>query len=294
VLDKERFPRLKLCAGWITPEVVRDLRLEIAEYPHSFLSFRRLHWHLRGLRLPVPCVQHSIRRVEFDAWLLERSGAEVIQHNVRDISRDGDDFVIDGVFRCRHLIGAGGTSCPVRRSLFDTAMPRARALQTVTLELEFPYDWRDPDCHLWFFEHGLPGYSWYVPKASGWLNVGVGAMAARLKRRGENVRQHWNNLASKLSSQFGIRMPSDPTGYSYYLRGPQGPARIGNAFVTGDAAGLATRDLCEGIGPAIRSGQLAAKSVLSGAPYHLGNVTGSSLGGGLVTRWMDWAFTRGA
>ncbi len=25
VLDKETFPRLKLCAGWITPEVVRDL-----------------------------------------------------------------------------------------------------------------------------------------------------------------------------------------------------------------------------------------------------------------------------
>jgi menaquinone-9 beta-reductase len=294
VLDKERFPRLKLCAGWITPEVVRDLRLEIAEYPHSFLSFRRLHWHLRGLRVPVPCVQHSIRRVEFDAWLLERSGADVIQHGVRDISRDGDYFVIDGMFRCRYLIGAGGTSCPVRRSFFDTATPRARALQTVTLELEFPYDWRDPDCHLWFFEHGLPGYSWYVPKAAGWLNVGVGAMAVRLKQRGENVRQHWHNLSAKLVRQFGIRMPSDPTGYSYYVRGPQGPSRIGNAFVAGDAAGLATRDLCEGIGPAIRSGQLAAKSILSGAPYDLENVTGSSLGGGLVTRWMDWAFTRGA
>jgi flavin-dependent dehydrogenase len=294
VLDKERFPRLKLCAGWITPEVVRDLRLDIAEYPHSFLSFRRLHWHLRGLRVPVPCVQHSIRRVEFDAWLLERSGAEVVQHSVRDIARDGDYFVIDGVFRCRYLIGAGGTSCAVRRTLFDAAMPRARALQTVTLELEFPYDWRDPDCHLWFFEHGLPGYSWYVPKATGWLNVGVGAMAVRLKRRGENVRQHWQNLASKLLRQFGIRMPSDPTGYSYYVRGPLDPARIGNAFVTGDAAGLATRDLCEGIGPAIRSGQLAAKSILSGTPYNLGDVTGSSLGGGLVSRWMDWAFTRGA
>jgi flavin-dependent dehydrogenase len=294
VLDKEDFPRLKLCAGWITPEVVRDLRLDIAQYPHSFLSFRRLHWHLRGLRVPVPCVQHSIRRVEFDAWLLERSGAEVVQHSVKDISRDGDYFVIDDAFRCRYLIGAGGTSCPVRRTLFDTAMPRARALQTVTLELEFPYDWRDPDCHLWFFEHGLPGYSWYVPKASGWLNVGVGAMAVRLKRRGENVRQHWNNLAAKLLSQFAIPMPSDPTGYSYYVRGPIDPARIGNAFVTGDAAGLATRDLCEGIGPAIRSGQLAAKSILSGAPYDLGNATGSSLGGGLVSRWMDWAFTRGA
>src|SRR5260370_16541725 len=35
VLDKEEFPRQKLCAGWITPEVVRDLRLDIAAYPHG-------------------------------------------------------------------------------------------------------------------------------------------------------------------------------------------------------------------------------------------------------------------
>jgi flavin-dependent dehydrogenase len=46
VLDKERFPRLKLCAGWITPEVVRDLQMDVASYPHRFLTFERLHFHL--------------------------------------------------------------------------------------------------------------------------------------------------------------------------------------------------------------------------------------------------------
>jgi flavin-dependent dehydrogenase len=294
VLDKESFPRHKLCAGWITPEVVRDLKLDIEAYPHSFLSFRRLHWHLKGMRLPIPSLQHSIRRFEFDAWLLERSGAEVVQHTVRDIRRDGEDYLIDGSFRCRYLVGAGGTSCPVHRSLFHDALPRARALQTVTLELEFPYEWRDADCHLWFFEQGLPGYSWYVPKGRGWLNVGVGAMAARLKQRGENIWQHWQHLASKLERRFDIRVPADPSGYSYYVRGPLDVVRVGNAFLTGDAAGLATRDLCEGIGPAIRSGQRAAASILGGAAYALQGVTGASLGGGLVSRWMDWAFTRGA
>jgi flavin-dependent dehydrogenase len=293
VLDKECFPRHKLCAGWITPQVVSDLQLEISAYPHSFLSFRRLQWHLRGLKLPVPCVQHSIRRFEFDAWLLERSGAEAVQHTVKEIRSGDKQFVIDGAFRCRYLIGAGGTSCPVRRALFDDVVPRPRALQTVTLELEFPYDWQDPDCHLWFFEHGLPGYSWYVPKASGWLNIGVGAMATRLKQRGENIREHWQHLASKLERQFGIRMPSDPTGYSYYVRGPLEVARVGDAFLTGDAAGLATRDMCEGIGPAIRSGHLAAQAIMKGTEFGLDDVTGASLGGGLISRAFDWAFTRG-
>jgi len=89
-------------------------------------------------------------------------------------------------------------------------------------------------------------------------------------------------------------MPSDPTGYSYYVRGALDGARIGNAFLTGDSAGLATRDLCEGIGPAIQSGQRAAHAILSGSAYTLEDITRASLGGGLISRAMDWAFTRGA
>lgn len=294
VLDREAFPRLKLCAGWITPEVVRDLQMDPASYPHRFLSFRKLHFHLKGLHMPLPCVQHSIRRFELDDWLLKRSGAELVQHAVREIVREGDGFVIDGEYRCRHLVGAGGTSCPVYRQLFRDAMPRERALQTVTLELEFPFEWRDPDCHLWFFERGLPGYSWYVPKERGWLNVGVGGMAQRLKQRGEDIWQHWQTFAADLRRRFDITLPADPTGYSYYLRGPLPLSRSGNAYLTGDAAGLATRDLCEGIGPAVRSGILAASAITGGEPYDLSQVTGSSLGGGLVSRAVDWGFTRGA
>jgi flavin-dependent dehydrogenase len=36
------------------------------------------------------------------------------------------------------------------------------------------------------------------------------------------------------------------------------------AFIIGDAAGLATQDMGEGIGPAIQSGILAAKAILTG------------------------------
>jgi menaquinone-9 beta-reductase len=214
VLDKEVFPRPKLCAGWITPEVVRDVDLDPAAYPHRFLSFRRLHWHLKGVHLPIPCVQHSIRRLEFDAWLLEQSGAQVLTHSVRDIRHDGSDYVIDEQFRCKYLIGAAGTACPVHRSLFRQALPRVRGLQTVTLELEFAHEWSDADCHLWFFEDGLPGYSWYVPKARGWLNVGVGGMAQRLKQRGEDIWLHWQRFAERLERRMGVRIALEPSGYS--------------------------------------------------------------------------------
>jgi len=296
VLDKAVFPRLKLCAGWITPEVVRDLEMDPASYPHRFLTFARMQVHLKGLRLPLPCVQHSIRRTEFDAWLLERSGARVVHHEAKRIEREpgGGAYVVDGAFRAEYLVGAGGTSCPVYRKLFREVVPRERALQTVTLEYEFAYDWQDPDCHLWFFDRGLPGYAWYVPKADGWINVGIGAMKQRLRERDESIDAHWAQFARAVGRRLVRGATLEPSGYSYYLRGPVDSGRIGNAFVCGDAVGLATRDLCEGIGPAVRSGLRAADAILGRAPYLLDDVTGASLGGGRITRWLDHAFTRGA
>jgi flavin-dependent dehydrogenase len=240
-------------------------------------------------------VQHSIRRFEFDAWLLERSGAPVVQHTVRNIRREGAEYIVDEAWRCRYLIGAGGTRCPVYRTLFKDANPRAAELQTVTLEHEIPYDWKDGDCHLWFFDKGLPGYSWYVPKENGWLNVGVGGMAERIKRSGKDIRYHWSQFTGMLDKSLASGAQYDPTGYSYFLRGNVEVARIDNAFITGDAAGLATRDMAEGIGPAVRSGIRAAEAILdSKKDYRLDDVTGASLGGGFVTRMFDWAMTRGA
>jgi flavin-dependent dehydrogenase len=45
--------------------------------------------------------------------------------------------------------------------------------------------------------------------------------------------------------------------------------RIANAFIVGDSIGLATRDMCEGTGPAIRSGLLAADAISQGTEYSI-------------------------
>ncbi len=295
VLDRERFPRLKLCAGWITPEVVADLEMDPAEYPHSFLTFAVTRAHIFGLNLPLRAPQHSIRRIEFDDWLLRRSGAEVIQHEVRQIERVAGGYHIDDVVRAKYVVGAGGTRCPVYRHLFRDANPRARELQAAVLEHEFPYKWRDGDCHLWFFERGLPGYAWYVPKQNGHLNVGIGGMAYRLKRSDGTIKQHWPNFLARLRRQELIDGATiEPGGYSYYLRAGVDIARLDDAFVVGDAAGLATRDMCEGIGPAVRSGILAARAISTGAEYSLESVPRYSLQNGVARRLLEYAYLRNA
>ena len=66
LLDAQVFPRLKLCAGWITPDVVADIQLDQATYPHRFNSFSHFQVHLFGLGYKLASVQHSIRPYEFD------------------------------------------------------------------------------------------------------------------------------------------------------------------------------------------------------------------------------------
>jgi len=279
VLDRATFPREKLCAGWITPEVVTDLEFDPTEYPHRFHTFQALRIAVKGLPLTLRSTQHSIRRYEFDAWMLQRTGAPFDVHEVRRIQREGETYVLDARYRCRYLIGAGGTRCPVYRTLFRERQPRDRGLQAVTLELEFPFDWRDPNCRLWFLDQGLPGYSWYVPKADGFVNVGVGAMASKLKTRGEDIQRHWALLVRRLLSKGLLEAPpGDPGGYSYFVRGPADTMRRHNAFVVGDALGLATRDMCEGIGPAVRSGLLAANAIMDNVPPTLGAVGEFTIG----------------
>ncbi|NJN46209.1 MAG: NAD(P)/FAD-dependent oxidoreductase [Candidatus Competibacteraceae bacterium] len=291
VLDRQTFPRPKLCAGWITPEVVRDLALDVAAYPQGLVTFNRLHVKLWRLGFKLNTVQHSIRRYEFDAWLLARSGAPVQTHYARHVRYDNGGYLVDDRYRCRYLVGAGGTQCPVYRALFRDHNPRAKTLQAVTLEEEFPYDWQDPDCRLWFFDRGLPGYSWYVPKANGYINVGVGGMAHKLKQRRDDIKNHWRHFTRLLARQGLVTNHTyTPGGYSYYLRENVDVGQVGNAFVVGDAAGLATRDLCEGIGPAVKSGLLVADVIAGKTPVYSLNEVAKTSGSGLMSQLLEYMF----
>lgn len=268
LLDKKPFPRPKICAGWITPGVIADLHIRRGEYPYHMLVFRRLNYHFYGCKIPVRTKQFSIRRFEFDDWLIERSGVKVIEHNVKQIRKEGRHYVIDGIYRCEYLVGAGGTNCCVYRTFFRPVNPRKAANKIIAVEEEFLYDYSDGECHLWFFDNKLPGYAWYVPKGNGYLNIGIGGKYLKMKQRGQNIFEHWDCLVEKLNG-LGLvhRGRFQPKGCSYFLRDKRETVQIDRAFVIGDAASLATIDMGEGIGAAVRSGILAARAIVTGQLY---------------------------
>ncbi|WP_320043734.1 hypothetical protein [uncultured Desulfobacter sp.] len=76
-----------------------------------------------GIKIPVPTRQYAVRRYEFDAWMISRAHVPVKTHCVKNIIRKNGFYIIDDQYRCRYLIGAGGTHCPVYRSYPEKSIP---------------------------------------------------------------------------------------------------------------------------------------------------------------------------
>lgn len=274
IIDRAVFPRFKTCAGWITPELLRDLEMDPGEYPYSFTTFTSFNISVRGIKFKLRTKQHAIRRIEFDDWLLRRSGVPLRQHTVKNIEQVSGGYLVDGKYFGKYLIGAGGTHCPVYRSFFQPVHTREAGRLIVAQEEEFPYSFKDDRCHLWFLENNLPGYAWYVPKANGYVNVGLGGKAGTLKRNGNTLKEHWDHLVQKLDALDLVKGHIfKPVGHAYYLHQLPSQVRLDNAYITGDAASLATLDMGEGIHPAIQSGILAANSIIHGSDYSLRSIT---------------------
>src|SRR5262249_10819242 len=84
VIDRAVFPRDKVCAGWITPQVAEELQLDCAHYRRG-----RTLQPITGFRTGLVddpeeietryqrSVSFGIRRCEFDQYLLCRAGARV-------------------------------------------------------------------------------------------------------------------------------------------------------------------------------------------------------------------------
>ena len=114
IVDKATFPRVKPCGGWITPQLVEDLQLDVEEYRRgrTWQPLSGFHCGLIGggetlVRYSSP-VSYGIRRLEFDTYLLDRSGSETrLGESVSKLERAGREWIVNGSYRAPLLVGAG-------------------------------------------------------------------------------------------------------------------------------------------------------------------------------------------
>ena len=273
VVDRARFPRDKVCAGWLTPRVFPALELDPAEYRAAGLTLQEI----RGFRTGVlgrPLIEtryqevasYAVRRCEFDNFLLQRSGARLLDATcVESIRRDGARWIVNDAIESAVVVGAGGHFCPVSRYLrggTDTARP------VVAKEAEFRLDpnraSRQSEAPALFFCRDFEGYGWCVRKGD-YLNVGIG------RRESEDFGGHVREFIAFLEHEHGVPVGSARAwkGHAYLASGT-GPRPLvaPGMLVIGDAAGLAYPESGEGIWPAIQSARLAADTLISAKPRH--------------------------
>jgi len=261
LLDAAVFPRVKVCAGWVTPTALADAEVDPEKYPLTIQAFSACALSFEGARHETAWrrpASYGIVRREFDHYLLERvRGVEAGREAVRVETERG-------VFEAPVIVGAGGHRCPVARALGEVseleevvvAQESETRLSPDHVAALAPF-MAAPELYV---EPDLRGYAWYFPKQDV-LNIGIGCTGAAdgsLPRRREALLRELQT-SGRLPASLGI----EPfKGHAYVVR-RQAPRRLGGErfCLVGDAAGLA-RDLSgEGIGPAIRSGRLAADAV---------------------------------
>ncbi|MEP7253480.1 MAG: NAD(P)/FAD-dependent oxidoreductase [Ginsengibacter sp.] len=275
LLDRAVFPRVKLCGGWLSTPFWDIIGISPKEYTEQIWNFRHVHIRFHGKKYRLKANGYFVRRYEFDNFLLKRSKVESVQeYNVRQVEKDNEGYwVINDEYRAKYLIGAGGTHCPVARALF----PKNDNMQCGTQEKEFKGNAEEiaatrvgedgePEILL---HDDMKGYSWNVPKGE-WLNIGSGTLIAR------DVLPAWAKAKSFFEGEGATgTIPASAStvlekmkghGYVFFNTSHLDSCQADNAFIIGDALGLAQPMTGEGILPAVLSGKLCATAIVEGVP----------------------------
>ncbi|MCX7606079.1 MAG: NAD(P)/FAD-dependent oxidoreductase [Bacteroidia bacterium] len=277
ILEKESFPRDKVCGDALSGKVVsllqklggEELVRDLADQPFAYAACALDFFDEKGrsVRLSFPPKGNIPQgfvapRKEWDAWLASRLPPQVrMWTGVRvrgvELTKRGWEIVGEGMppIYARFVVGADGVTSRVApwvwrfRGLSRPPVYPAVRAYVAGNSLD--------GLHLYFRQPYLPGYFWVFPLRGDKLNVGIGLPDWAVRKRGLSLRQQLRRECSEVVEVQGHGIP-----VSLSERPLTGP---GCALV-GDAAALTDPFTGEGIGNALLSGIRLAEALARVSP----------------------------
>ncbi len=273
ILEKEKLPRYKCCAGGLSvraakllnPQILNTIENEITDSTFTLAGGRPYSRH------DSRPVGYTVMRDKFDYALTkqaEKAGAVILQeHETKKISMDDERvqvFTNAGDYYSKFVVGADGAMGVVSKALdFKRKFSYAVAIETEVNVTEAVRQCRNSQVTIDLGR--IPGYAWVFPK-SDHLSIGIACHRSKVK----DLKLHFQEFLHSL--QLG---PYSITRWRGSLipmcRGRVSAVR-GRAILLGDAAGLADPLTGEGIYSAILSARLASpvmERALQGNPASL-------------------------
>lgn len=272
LLDKDSFPRDKVCGDALIPDTIRILKrsglhAEVSERAlkagvSTFYSPSRIQYDVHGEFL-------TLKRIELDALIAKAAisaGSTFCRAKITNILVQPDETLSLAVESEATLLSArivliatgANVEMPTRLGLVTQRGPSAVALRCyvqspVKLDrLVISYD-----------RSITPGYAWIFPLSNGEFNIGCGVTYGKKPAASINLREAFRSftasfpLAIEIMRSAEVISPLRGAMLRCGLTGthPQGP---GNVLVLGESIGATFPLTGEGIGKAMETGELAA------------------------------------
>ena len=262
VLEREKFPREKVCGDCINPACWPVLeRLEVAheirKWPHGLLNaVEFISIGARKLRVDLPSgeqIEIAIKRSLFDHVLLKRAqelGAEIREEaTVIALDRTAADIwkidIVRETFAARVVVGADGRNSSVAR--LRSLLPRPeRERVALQAHIRLPRDFGNRVV-LQFLPQG---YSGQAPVNDSELNLCLVGTPPTI-----------SSLRVWAEREFNLPKEQTWRTITPLTRAPISVAHE-NLFFIGDAARVVEPFTGEGIYYALRSGELAARAII--------------------------------
>lgn len=282
VIDKDSFPRDKICGDFISGVSLRELESlkpaigeRLAQYPRKVIN-AQTHFYVNDLEpLNIDWVlkSYTIRRMDFDYELVkimleDQQISFYPKQQIKKVSLSTDGVRVQTSSHCftaKMIVGADGAQSRVAKDLTRFQVDKQHYGGSVRAYYKNVYNIKPEINEVYLHRDVIPGYFWLFPVSNTEANVGLGMHSKYISSQKINLKERFYEFIEKspsLQEKLGnARMYGKLEGFGLPFFSKKHKISGDRFLLLGDAASLIDPTNGEGIMQAVVSGKLAAVQI---------------------------------